>query len=264
MSLFTTNDGAQIHYEDEGSGRPLVLIHGWSQSSQVFRKNVPELARQCRVISVDVRGHGQSSKVDHGYRISRFAQDVHQLISHLGLADVTLLGWSMGCSIIWSYWDLFVDENLSKLILMDQPGLLLIRDDNPLGMWTQDEITSAAAAIIDDQLAFTNDLVRGSTYGVSEDEIQFLIAENLLMPAQYSARLMLHHWTTDWRDVIPTITLPTLIMGGARSFVNPDSQIWNHEHIRGSRLETFDGSGHFLFFEQPDRFNKLVAEFLAE
>ena len=264
MSTFRTNDGAQLHYEDVGSGNPLILIHGWSQSSQVFKKNIPALAETNRVISIDVRGHGQSSKVDHGYRISRFAKDLHELIAELGMTDVTLLGWSMGCAIIWSYWDLFVDENLAKLILVDEPGLLLLNESNTQGMWTQEEINASAATIIEDQLAFTDGLVRGGTYGISEDEIRFLIAENLLMPAEYSARLMLHHWTTDWRDIIPTITLPTLVIGGGQSFVSSESQIWTHEHVKGSRLETFDGSGHFLFFEQPDRFNNLVAGFIAE
>lgn len=263
MSFFTTNDDAEIYYEDAGSGSPLVLIHGWSQSSRVFRKNVPALAKTNRVISIDVRGHGKSSKVDHGYRISRFAQDVHELIAHLGLTEVTLLGWSMGCSIIWSYYDLFVDEDLAKLVLVDEPGLLLLNDDNPLGMWTQDEINATAKTIIDDQLGFTDDFVRGSAFGLAEEDLESLIADNLLLPAEYSARLMLHHWTTDWRDVIPRITLPTLIIGGALSFINPDAQVWNNEHIKGSRLETFDGSGHFLFFEQPERFNKIVSDFIA-
>lgn len=54
---------------------------------------------------------------------------------------------------------------------------------------------------------------------------------------------MLHHWTTDWPDIIPRITLSTLVIGGAVSFINPDAQVWNNEHIKGSRPETFEGSG---------------------
>ena len=263
MAFLTTNDGCKLHYEDVGSGKVLFLIHGWSQSGALFKKNIPELSKHFRVISIDLRGHGESQKINHGYRISRFSKDVHELIVNLDLNDVTLLGWSMGCSVIWSYWDLFCSERLSKIILVDEPGLLLKTDDNEFGMSTYDEVLAMNKDILKDQEAFTKGLLGTAfTMGLSEQDLNFIVAENVKMPAEYAARLELHHWLTDWRDIIPAINIPTLIISGRKSFINWKSQVWNNEKISDSKIEIFEDGGHFMFFEEPEIFNKVVREFV--
>lgn len=78
-----TPDGAKIYFEDQGQGQPLVLIHGWLCSSKFWVKNVEKLAKDFRVISVDLRGHGNSSKILSGHTISQYAQDVRTVIMHL-------------------------------------------------------------------------------------------------------------------------------------------------------------------------------------
>lgn len=263
-NYFTLRDGVRLHYLEAGSGKPLVMIHGWSQSAAEFKKNIAELSKYYRVIAVDLRGHGESDKPSHGYRISRFAKDVHELFIYLGLEDVNILGWSMGCSVIWSYWDLFGSERLSKMILVDEPGWLLKTDENDLGLWTFDELVAVCKSINADQPKFTKDLIDGLlTINASEDDRNFLIEENLKMPAENSSRLAFIHWLNDWRDVIPTINIPALIVGGKKSFINWHSQVWNHEKIAGSKLEIFEERGHLMFFEEPERFNKLVIEFIG-
>ena len=79
MAFITTNDGVRIYYEESGQGKPLVLIHGWSCSGRFFKRNVDELSKSCRVINMDLRGHGQSDKPEWGYRISRTTKDVKDL-----------------------------------------------------------------------------------------------------------------------------------------------------------------------------------------
>ncbi|MDR3671337.1 MAG: alpha/beta hydrolase [Holophaga sp.] len=264
MAFFTTNDGCKLHYEDVGSGKNLLLIHGWSQSSGLFKKNIPELSRHFRVISLDLRGHGESEKITHGYRIARFSKDVHDLILNLELKDVTLLGWSMGCSILWSYWDLFGSDRLSKLVLVDEPGLLLKTSDNEVGMSTYDEVLAMNKDILKDQAAFIKGFINSSlTVALPKTDVDFIVAENLKTPAQYAARLELHHWLTDWRDIIPTITIPTLILSGKKSFINWKSQAWIHEKIAHSKIEYFEERGHFMFFEEPETFNRLVKNFIG-
>lgn len=261
---FTVNDGVRLHYFEAGSGKPLVMIHGWSQSAAEFKKNISELSQYYRVIAIDLRGHGESDKPNHGYRISRFAKDVFELITYLDLKDVNILGWSMGCSVIWSYWELFGSERLSKMILVDEPGWLLRTDENDLGLWTYDELVATCKNIVEDKATFTKQLIDGLlTITVSEEDTEFLIKENLKMPADYSARLAFIHWLNDWRDVIPTINIPALIIGGKKSFINWKSQVWSNEKIQGSKLEIFEERGHLMFFEEPDKFNKLVADFIG-
>jgi non-heme chloroperoxidase len=108
MATFRTNDGVELFYEDVGSGKPLVLVHGWAQSHRSFRHQVEHFAKFMRVINLDLRGHGDSEKPKFGYRISRLAKDLDELLTSLNLTDITLLGWSMGCSVIWSYLDLLL------------------------------------------------------------------------------------------------------------------------------------------------------------
>jgi len=116
---FTTNDGVRLHYLEAGSGKPLVLIHGWSQCAEEFKHQIAGLSDRYRVIAIDQRGHGDSEKPGFGYRIQRLAKDLQDLLVSLNLQDVTVLGHSIGCSVIWCYWDLFGSDRLAKIVLVD-------------------------------------------------------------------------------------------------------------------------------------------------
>ena len=120
-----TSDGIRLHYLEAGSGPPLVMIPGWSQSAEQFKDQLTGLSGQHRVIALDMRGHGESEKPDFGYKISRLSKDLHDVLLALDLEEVALLGHSMGVSVIWSYWDLFGADRLAKLILVDQQAVLL-------------------------------------------------------------------------------------------------------------------------------------------
>ena len=80
-----TNDGAYIYYEVEGEGRPIVLVHGWSCSGRFYARNVEGLKDRFKVVTLDLRGHGRSSKGTDGYTIDRLAQDVHEGVEALGI-----------------------------------------------------------------------------------------------------------------------------------------------------------------------------------
>ena len=99
---FTTNDGYRLHYIEAGGGKPLVMIPGWSQTAAQFRHQVEGLSDKYRVIALDMRGHGESDKPTHGYRIHRLSKDVHEYLTANNLTGVTLAGHSMGCSVIWA------------------------------------------------------------------------------------------------------------------------------------------------------------------
>ena len=93
---YFNNDDCQLHYEDYGHGAPVLLVHGLGSSTRDWEYQVPELARHYRVIALDVRGHGRSDKPRERYSIQGFAEDVAALIEHLQLAQVHLVGISMG------------------------------------------------------------------------------------------------------------------------------------------------------------------------
>ena len=138
--FFTTNDGVRLHYIEAGSGKPLVMIPGWSQTAAQFRAQLAGLSDRYRVIAIDMRGHGESDKPDHGYRIQRLSQDVHEFLAANGLTNVTLAGHSMGCSVIWGYWEMYGKERLAKLVLIDQMPMITT---NPI--WSEQEKIDAGS-----------------------------------------------------------------------------------------------------------------------
>jgi len=273
--FFTTNDGVKLHYLEAGSGKPLVMIPGWSQSAVQFKHQLSGLSDKYRVIALDMRGHGDSDKPNHGYRIQRLSKDVHEFLTVNNLTDVTLAGHSMGCSVIWGYWELFGPDRLAKLILIDQMPMIAA---NPI--WSDKE-KEDAGAIFDKDSLYANENALADPDGVKttegfiggmftkqypRDEVNWVIQRNLLFPREYAARLLFDHATNDWRDVIPRINLPTLVVGGKISLVGWKSQQWIGSQIPGARVEIFEeaeGGNHFMFMENPEKFNRIVKEFMG-
>lgn len=273
--VVTTNDGVVLRYEEAGSGKPLVCIPGWSQTAAQWKHQLSGLSDRHRVIAVDMRGHGESDKPDNGYTIQRLAKDVQDLLVARDLKDVTLMGHSMGSSVIWAYWQLWGKERLSKLILVDQMPMITA---DP--RWSPQEKEDAGASFDPISLYNTiNDLAGPNGVKVTEgfigamftkayarSDVDWVVKQNLKMPRQYAAALLYNHSTQDWRRVIPHITLPTLIVGGRASVVPWKSQVWIQKQVRGSKIEIFEvheGGNHFMFMENPDKFNRIVRDFMA-
>jgi non-heme chloroperoxidase len=271
---FTTSDGVKLHYLEAGTGKPLVMIPGWSQSAMEFKFQLDGLAKKYHVYALDMRGHGESAKPDYGYRIHRLSTDVHEFLVAKKLKSVALAGHSMGCSVIWGYWELYGRDRLSKLILVDQMAMIT---SNPA--WSPKELEDAGAIIdhktlVDlsnalsgpDGVKTTDGFIGGMfTKTYSRDTLQWVIKENLKLPRPLSARLLYDHATNDWRDVIPRINIPTLVVGGKVSNVPWKAMTWISGQIKGSRLEIFEeaeGGSHFMFMENPEKFNKLVTQFI--
>jgi pimeloyl-ACP methyl ester carboxylesterase len=273
--MFTTSDGVGLHYIEAGSGKPILMIPGWSQTAEQFRHQLEGLSDRYRVIAVDLRGHGESDKPDHGYKISRLAADVHELIEGLDLDEVNILGHSMGSSVIWNYYDLYGPDRLSKLLLIDQMPMIT---SNPA--WSEQERLDAGSIFTPESLYETINALAGPdgvettrgfvgnmvTKAIPEADKEWIIERNLTMPREHAATLLYNHATQDWRDLIPRIALPTLVVGGRVSVVPWQSQQWVAEQIPGARFEIFEveeGGNHFMFIEGHDKFNEIVADFVG-
>jgi pimeloyl-ACP methyl ester carboxylesterase len=275
MGQVTTNDGVNLHYLEAGSGNPILMIPGWSQTAEQFKYQLDGLSDRYRVIAVDMRGHGASDKPEFGYKISRLAKDVHDMIHALDLDEVNILGHSMGSSVIWNYYDMFGPERLSKLLLIDQMPMIT---SNPA--WPEEERINAGAIFDPQSLYETINALAGPdgvettrgfignmvTKAIPDEEKAWIIERNLTMPRQHAATLLYNHSTQDWRDLIPRIELPTLVVGGRVSTVPWPSQAWIAEQIPGARLEIFEeeeGGNHFMFIEGHEKFNQIVADFVG-
>ena len=275
MLTVTTNDGVRLSLVEKGGGRPLVLVPGWSQTARQFAAQIDGLADRYRVLAVDMRGHGQSEKPAHGYRIQRLAQDLKDVLDALGVEDAAVAGHSMGSSVLWCYWDLFGAHRIGSVVFIDQMPAI-----TAMPSWTAQEKLTAGAifdhtslpATIEalagpDGVATTAGFVGGMfTPAYPRERIAEVVELNLQMPRRHAATLLYNHASQDWRDVIPRVRWRTLVVGGKASFVSWQSQAWIHGQIPGSRLALFEadeGGQHFMFMENPAKFNALLGDFLG-
>ena len=135
-----TDDGTDLHFISKGTGKPLIMIPGWSQTAAMYKNQIDALSETNRCIAIDMRGHGDSEKVAHGYRMQRLAADLRAFIYYEDLSDVVVMGHSMGCSVIWAYWDMYGSDRLSKVILIDQAPTVTSQPG-----WTDDQKAEAGA-----------------------------------------------------------------------------------------------------------------------
>ncbi|MBV9998467.1 MAG: alpha/beta hydrolase [Verrucomicrobia bacterium] len=272
---FATSDGVRLSYIRQGSGRPLVLLHGWSQCAEEFNHQTEPLSARYDVVVPDQRSHGESQKVPYGLKISRLAKDLYDLLTELALNEVAVLGHSMGSAVIWSYLDLFGPERLSKIVLVDQPSMVTSHPH-----WTPQELEAAGAFLTAQQVSdivaalrgeeaeqVTRQLMDGMVTRQATSEVrEWIIQCNLKMPRPLAGTLLYNLCHTDWRDVIPRIDLPALIISGRASSTPWKSQEWIHRQIKGSQFEVFEeseGVQHFMFIENPEKFNGLIMEYLG-
>ena len=271
----TTSDGVSLYYLEAGSGDPILMIPGWSQTAEQFRHQLEGLSDRYRVIALDMRGHGESDKPEFGYKISRLAKDVRDVIEALELNEVNILGHSMGSSVIWNYYDMYGPDRLSRLLLIDQMPMIT---SNPA--WSEEEKVNSGAIFNPQSLYETINALAGPdgvettrgfignmvTKSIPEADKEWIIERNLRMPRQHAATLLYNHATQDWRDLIPRLDLPTLVVGGRVSVVPWQSQEWIAGKVSGARLEIFEeeeGGNHFMFIEGHEKFNAIIADFVG-
>src|SRR5438105_2142408 len=153
----------ELHYEDVGSGRPVVLIHGWPLSGRSWESQVPALvAAGHRVITYDRRGFGSSSQPWDGYDYDSFAADLHALIEHIDLREVTLVGFSMGGGEVARYVGTHGTARIAKAVLAGAvPPYLYRSDDNPEGGLDDATIASFEGGVRTDRIAFLDQFLIG-------------------------------------------------------------------------------------------------------
>jgi pimeloyl-ACP methyl ester carboxylesterase len=273
---FTTTDGVELVFDDTGGdGVPLVMLHGWGQTRAMFTHQLAGFRTDRRVIALDLRGHGESAKPAHGYRIARFAADLRDLLDYLDIAETDLLGWSMGASVIWSYFDLFGTRSIRSLIIVDQPAAVAAVP----WMSEAEQIDSGAilgvGALVDLAQNVHNDsdgevtraFVRSMFSGEPDPVVWDFVAREIRnTPPTVASRLLFDHGAQNWLDVLPRIDVPTLVLSCDGSHVTPSSQRYLASLIPGAQVHVFPvdiANSHFPFLENPRAFNAVVSAFLS-
>jgi non-heme chloroperoxidase len=234
ITVGTENDAPiEIHSEDHGSGQPVVLIHGYPLNANSWERQERELlAADYRCISYDRRGFGRSSQPTAGYDYDTFAADLNTLLEHLDLTDVILAGFSMGTGEVTRYLGTFGSARVRKAALFGAiPPFLLKTADNPEGVDGQ-VFEDIKAAIVKDRYAYFKDFL-DNFYNVdvlAPDRISdqaWQASFNVAVGSSpYATYACVNTWLTDFRDDLPKIDVPTLVVDGTED---------PHPAVRGHR-----------------------------
>lgn len=262
-----TIKGLEIHYREKGEGFPVVLVHGFTGNSRNWALTVPALTQRFRTISVDLRGHGHSAKPVRAedYRLEAMAEDVYELLGHLGVRECYLAGHSMG-GMVAQHTALDHPELVRALVLVDTAAEI------PQGLASEERRRErerlvelarekGMEAVFEEQLRVNplRERIEGNPEFLRTWREQFLMTSREAY--MYCARGMAMR-----RPLIGElhrIAVPTLIVCGEKDepFLGPSRRM--HEAIPGSRLEVIEGAGHSPQIEAPAAFNRVVMEFLA-
>jgi non-heme chloroperoxidase len=263
----------ELYYEDHGAGKPVVLIHGYPLSGASWEKQVAVLlAAGYRVITYDRRGFGQSSKPATGYDYDTFAADLHKLVTKLELKDFALVGFSMGGGEVARYLGKYGSKGVSKAVFIGSvPPFLLKTPENPEGVDGSifEGIEKAVAA---DRYAFftefmknfyNTDVLLGKR--VSEQAIQ--ASWNVAAGASATASLAcVPTWHTDFRNDLPRIDVPTLVIHGDADRIVPiaASGARTVKLIKGARLVVVKDGPHCITWTHADSVNPELVNFLNQ
>ena len=261
----------EIYYEDHGAGQPVVLIHGYPLSGRAWDKQVPALLDAgYRVITYDRRGFGKSSQPTTGYDYDTFAADLHTLLGHLDLRDTVLAGHSMGTGEVTRHLGAYGSERVVKGVLLSPiPPYLLQMPDNPEGVPQSvfDGFMQAARA---DTPAFMKglldnfyniDVLRGTL--VSDQAYQ--ASWNLAVTASATAAVAcIGTWTTDFREDLPKIDVPMLVVQGDADQVLPIDKTGRRLPglIKDVELVVIEGGPHAIAWTHAGQVNTALLDFL--
>jgi non-heme chloroperoxidase len=274
ITVGTENDApVEIHYEDHGSGRPVLLIHGYPLSGNSWERQVRELlANGYRVITYDRRGFGRSSQPTEGYDYDTFAADLNVLLEHLDVQDVALVGFAMGTGEVTRYLATYGSGRVRKAALLGAiPPFLLKTADNPSGV-EGEVFDGIKAAIVKDRYDYFEDffndfynvdVLGGSRISGRAWQASFVVAAGASPYATYAC---VDSWLTDFRGDLERVDVPTLVVHGTEDRILPIGATAERlpALLDDVRLVRIEGGPHNIPWTHPEEVNRALLEFLGE
>jgi non-heme chloroperoxidase len=262
----------EIHYEDHGSGDPIVLIHGYPLDGNSWeRQERALLAAGYRVVSYDRRGFGRSSQPTVGYDYDTFAADLNALLEHLELEDVVLAGFSMGTGEVVRYLGNYGSGRVLKAVLIGTiPPFVLKTDDNPEGV-DGAVFDGIKEAVLKDRFAYLKDffdnfynvdVLGGTRISDQAWQASFNVAAGASPYATYAC---VDSWLTDFRADLPKIDVPTLVVHGTEDRILPFEATAQRMPalVQDLKLVPVEGGPHNIGWTYPDEVNGALLEFLG-
>jgi len=276
MPFANVTDG-RLYYESYGEGRPLILIHGAWATHLWWRWQIPDLARDYRVVAFDVRGHGQSSPLRGVFSIDGFANDLQMLLKRIRITSPVIIGWSMGAMIAMQY-GLNQPSSAKALILIAASGHRIPRLKlrvyidylqsllNLFADFAQPRKFDRSTEQFPRQNVWLEHQVKKMlSPQASRDVLKWVLNDIQKTPRDNYFHLWKSLW--DWQagDQLRRIRIPSLILAGAQDSVIPLRFSWLlHDTIPNSKLRIFENAGHYLVLEHPEGVNVEILKFLKE
>jgi non-heme chloroperoxidase len=262
----------EIYYEDLGSGPAVVLLSGWPFDGRAWERQLnPLLSAGYRVITIDRRGFGRSSRPSVGYNFDTLAADVDAVLTELDLHDATLVGHSLGTGEVARYIGRYGTDRLRSAVFIESLAPSFVKSaDNPTGV-DEAGVAGVQQAIVDDRYAWLTGLI-GDFLNlddylgkrVGEDTVRALWAAGA-EASPVATRACVRTWLEDFNADIERINIPTLIVHGtADRILNIDGQGRRlHAALPDARYLEIDGGPHVLVVTHADEVNRALVEFLS-
>ncbi len=257
---FRTSDGVSIHYLEAGTGHPIVFIPGWTMPAWIWQRQIDEFSKKYHVIAVDPRSQGESDKPTYGHLPETRARDYKELVDQLGLKHPVLVGWSMGCGELIKYVERYGTGNILGIVLVD--GYIT---DKPSDLFAP--ISAWMNLLQQDRQKQADGFVRSMFKKPQpEDYLKRIVDASTQVPADTAALLIYNMIAV--KDFSPG--LANLAAMKTKSPVlfayQPESQT-SADYLQLKlgdklRLEKFEGDGHALFVDDPEKFNRVLEDFL--
>jgi non-heme chloroperoxidase len=271
MPIFKTRDAAEIYFKDWGTGQPVVFSHGWPLSADAFEDQMFFLAEHgYRCIAHDRRGHGRSSQPWNGNDMDNYADDLAELVGHLGLKDAIHVGHSTGGGEVARYIGRHGTDRVAKAVLIGSvPPVMIKKPSNPGGTPIE-AFDGIRANVLADRSQFWKDLSM-PFYGynrpgakISEGVRDSFWLQGMMagMPASYFCVKAFSE--TDMTEDLKTFDVPTLVLHGDDDQIVPfaDSGALTAKLVKGATLVVVEGAPHGMCTTLKDRVNQELLRFI--
>jgi pimeloyl-ACP methyl ester carboxylesterase len=267
MPFIELETGIRMHYRDDGQGKAILFVAGFSATVDTWNYQVLDLHDRFRTISVDLRGHGDSDKPCSSYTYDEMCGDVRAFLRARDVRDVTFVGWSMGAGVGLNYVTSFDDERrVSKLVLAGPATPRFKR--TPTEPYGIDEPTAAATleavrrGFPETMAAFGGANFHRTDMGATKE---WFLSMWLRQPAYAAYKYFKTLLDEDLRDRLEQVDVPVLLLHGRHDQVcSPGWSEYMLPRLRDARLVWFDNSGHALMVEEPDKFSATLAAFIED
>jgi pimeloyl-ACP methyl ester carboxylesterase len=269
MPFFQANDHTSLFYTDWGAGKPVLFVHSWALSSDMWAYQMPHfLAAGFRCVAYDKRGHGRSDRPRSGYHYDSFAEDLDGLIEQLDLSHITVVAHSAGSGDAVRYMARHGADRVERVILLAPTTPLLVRTEDNLDGLEPDALAASAGALMRDVPRWCEENAPAffGTSEVSPGLADWVIRQIVDTPLKILLDTAAAFTTTDFRAELASLAVPTLVVHGDLDASAPIELTGRKTAalIANSQLLVYEGSGHGLYAADHERLNSDMLAFIEQ